>query len=240
MQSTAAHAAARARHALGAVVRRVPAPPHEGEIPVRSTEHGCAACSASIPEHSPLSSSATLADREHARLAAPHVRTPARPHPRPGRSPLPLHMQERLPLQQPARRWNCTPAATTTTASPLVNRATAARGTGNDECRAKLVPLGACPRAAARSCILGKGMRCSRRFGSSSLDDPIRAPRTPRGPLGRQSRITARTQRISTQHTDLSAAAGRYRGNLGRPRAPRPLFRLCARVPPASEDVLCG
>ena len=45
--------------------------------------------------------------------------------------------------------------------------------------------------------------------------------------------VTLRTQRISTQHTDLSAAAGRYRGpgagSLGRPspRSTPSLFRLC-------------
>ena len=45
------------------------------------------------------------------------------------------------------------------------------RGSSHTVSRAKLVPLGACPRAVARSCILGiRGMRRAHRFGSSSLD----------------------------------------------------------------------
>ena len=64
---------------------------------------------------------------------------------------------------------------------------------------------------------------------SMILRSPPRAPRTPRGPLGRQSRITPRTQRISMQHTDLSAAAGRYRGDSW---SAVPALHDCTWVPP--------
>jgi len=159
-------------------------------------------------------------------LASPPRRTPARLHPRPGRNPLPLHMQARLPLQQPARRRHRTSAATTTTASTLANRATAARGSGNDECRAKLVPLGACPRAAARSCILGRGMRRSRRFGSSSLDDPqitaSCAPDTPRATGTSVADHSAHAKNQHAAHRPVCRGWPVPRGLLvGRPRAPR-------------------
>ena len=111
----------------------------------------------------------------------------------------------------------------------------ARRGSSHTVSRAKLVPLGACPRAVARACILGiRGMRRARRFGSSSLDDPIRspprAPRTPRGPLGRHS---AHAKNQHAAHRPVCRGWPVPRGLLvGRPRAPRPFLR--------PEDFVCG
>ena len=94
------------------------------------------------------------------------------------------------------------------------------------------MPLGACPRAVARSCILGiRGMRRAHRFGSSSLDDPIRSP--PRAPdTPRATGTSLRARKESARSTPTSDGLPRLAGTagtLGRPspRSTPSLFRLC-------------